>query len=538
MALGGFLLGAVLLIAAALPALPTSTLVLMPVALVLNVVLGQLMGTTGLPFYVDAIGTVLIAVLAGPAAGAATGALSTIVWSFINPTVLPFAAGAALIGFLAGLAARGGLFRRFYLAPVAGFVTGILAGVVSAPIAAFVFGGTAGLGTGAVVSAFRAMGDTLLAAITKQALISDPMDKAIVFAIAALLVYALPRRTTFQFPFVRKFRVLAGKSVAAPERQPRLSRRRSRESAGQPEQRKPELEAPTRMPSTLHPLTSLTAAGCTAVITTAAGHWPLSVAVALAAALLAVRAGVGRRVLAAAAAVLLPLGLSLLMLHGLFFPEGRTVLAAWGPARVTAEGLSFALEAGTRTGACVLVLLLFSFTVSAPDLVAALAARGLPPQFGFVLASALTLLPAMAGTARSHQGGAGGPRTGGPRRCGVPARCGTGPDGPARPGPDGGLREPGPGPRRPRLRQPGPHAPATAKCRTRPSSAGSGPRCWCSPVPPWHSGSGPPGRLRDSHDNRRRTHDNRRTRDGSYRHHARARRADRPDRQLHLPRGY
>ena len=44
-----------------------------------------------------------------------------------------------------------------------------------------------------------------------------------------------------------------------------------------------------------------------------------------------------------------------------------------------------------------LVLLLFSFTVSAPDLVAALAARGLPPQFGFVLASALTLLPAMAG---------------------------------------------------------------------------------------------------------------------------------------------
>lgn len=151
------------------------------------------------------------------------------------------------------------------------------------------------------------------------------------------------------------------------------------------------------MPSTLHPLTSLTAAGCTAVITTAAGLWPLSLAVALAAAVLAWRAGVGRRVLAAGAAVLLPLGLSLLMLHGLFFPEGRIVLAAWGPARVTAEGLGFALDAGTRTGACVLVLLLFTFTVSAPDLVAALAAKGLPPQFGFVLASALTLLPAMAG---------------------------------------------------------------------------------------------------------------------------------------------
>ena len=151
------------------------------------------------------------------------------------------------------------------------------------------------------------------------------------------------------------------------------------------------------MPSTFHPLTSLTAAGSTAVITTAAGNWPLSLVVALAAAVLAVRAGVGRRVLVAAAAVLFPLGLSLLMLHGLFFPEGRVVLAGWGPARVTSEGLAYALDSGTRTAACVLVLLLFSFTVSAPDLVAALAGRGLPPQFGFVLASALTLLPAMVG---------------------------------------------------------------------------------------------------------------------------------------------
>ncbi|MFC8411180.1 ECF transporter S component [Arthrobacter sp. NPDC057259] len=216
-ALGGFLLGAVLLLVAVLPTLPTSTLVLMPVAIVLNVVLGQLIGTIGLPFYIDAVGTVLVAVLAGPAAGAATGVLGSIIWSFFNPTVLPFAAGAALIGFLAGMAARAGLFRRFYLAPVAGFVTGILAGVVSAPIAAFVYGGTAGLGTGALVSAFRVMGDTLLAAITKQALISDPMDKAIVFTIAALLAYALPRRTTFQFPFVRRFRVLAGKAPAAPD---------------------------------------------------------------------------------------------------------------------------------------------------------------------------------------------------------------------------------------------------------------------------------------------------------------------------------
>jgi energy-coupling factor transport system permease protein len=145
----------------------------------------------------------------------------------------------------------------------------------------------------------------------------------------------------------------------------------------------------------LHPFTALTAAACTAAVTTAAAYWPLSVAVALAAVLLAARRGVAGRVLPAAAVILTPLCLSLLLLHGLFFPEGETVLAQWGPARVTAEGLGFALELGTRTSACVLVFLLFSFTVSVPDLVSALAGRRIPPQFGFVLASTLTLLPAV-----------------------------------------------------------------------------------------------------------------------------------------------
>jgi energy-coupling factor transport system permease protein len=146
----------------------------------------------------------------------------------------------------------------------------------------------------------------------------------------------------------------------------------------------------------LHPLTALSAAVSSAVITTAAASWPLSALMALAAGLLAVRAGVARRVLAAGAVILVPFAISLLMLHGLFFPEGRTVLAAWGPARVTAEGLAFALETGTRTGACVLVLLLFSFTVSVPDLITALTERRLPRQFSFVVASTLTLVPAIA----------------------------------------------------------------------------------------------------------------------------------------------
>lgn len=149
----------------------------------------------------------------------------------------------------------------------------------------------------------------------------------------------------------------------------------------------------------LHPLTSLAAAASTAAITTAAASLPLSLAVIAGCAALAARSGKAARILPAAAAVLLPLAVSLLMVHGLFFLEGRTVLAHWGPARITAEGLAFALERTALLGAVVSAVLLFSFSVSVPDLVAALSARGVRGRVAFVLASSLTLLPTI--TART-----------------------------------------------------------------------------------------------------------------------------------------
>jgi energy-coupling factor transport system permease protein len=147
----------------------------------------------------------------------------------------------------------------------------------------------------------------------------------------------------------------------------------------------------------LHPLTLLAAAGSTAVITTAAASLPLSVAVGAAAVVLSVVAGKANRMLPAAAAILVPLALSLFVLHGLFFPEGTIVLAEWGPARVTAEGLQFAADRAAQLSAAVLALLLFSFSVSVPDLVAVFSSRGVKGRAAYVLASTLTLLPAIGG---------------------------------------------------------------------------------------------------------------------------------------------
>ncbi|MCU1441426.1 MAG: Histidine kinase [Rhodoglobus sp.] len=216
-AIVGYVLGALLIAVGAIHRLPTATIALVPVAIAVNIVVGQIATSLGLPVYLDSIGTILVGVLAGPAAGAVTGALTNVIWGMtLSPLALPFAVTAVVIGVLAGYAARLGMFRRFYLAPVAGLVTGIVAALISAPIAAFIFGGATGGGTGALVAAFRAIGNSLLASTTMQGLLSDPLDKVITFTIVLIILFALPSRFRSRFPFVRQYNVF-GKALPASE---------------------------------------------------------------------------------------------------------------------------------------------------------------------------------------------------------------------------------------------------------------------------------------------------------------------------------
>jgi energy-coupling factor transport system permease protein len=157
--------------------------------------------------------------------------------------------------------------------------------------------------------------------------------------------------------------------------------------------------APQRLGG-LSPLTVLYTAVVIAVTTTAVNSLAVSAGVLLGLAILLTCLGLGTKVLPAAAIIMVPFGLSLLVTHGLFFPEGRNVLWTFGPARVTLEGLNFAASMGLRTAVFVLVFLAFSFQVQPADLMALLTKYRTPPQLGFVLCSALTIAPAVAARAR------------------------------------------------------------------------------------------------------------------------------------------
>ena len=61
----------------------TMTWVLMPVAIAINIAMGQIVVLLHLPVYLDSIGTVLVGIICGPWAGALTGALSNTVWGLL-----------------------------------------------------------------------------------------------------------------------------------------------------------------------------------------------------------------------------------------------------------------------------------------------------------------------------------------------------------------------------------------------------------------------------------------------------------------------
>jgi len=217
--IAGYLIGAVLLAVGAIQRLSTTTITMIPIAIALNIAVGQIVSQLGLTIYLDSIGTVLVAAIAGPAAGVVTGILTNVIWGLtLSPISLPYAVVQVVIGVLAGYAARTGMFRRYYLAPIAGGVTGIVAAFLSAPISAFVFGGAGGGGTAALVGAFQAAGSGLLEATTLQGLISDPLDKAISFVLVVIILAALPNRFLQRFPFVRQFRVFGKVGAKAPRR--------------------------------------------------------------------------------------------------------------------------------------------------------------------------------------------------------------------------------------------------------------------------------------------------------------------------------
>jgi hypothetical protein len=180
----------------------TRTIVLIPFAIAINVVLGQTVATAlKIPVYLDSVGTILVGVLAGPFAGAATGLLSNLAWTFLlagtpfgSPFAWPFAIVAAEIGLLAGVFGYLGVFRSRPNTPIPQLVLGIA--VAAIVIGALVWYGilpryrdACGAGTSGCLDVFQP-----LASIPSTLLVAAFVLVGLLIGSAAILLLRLVAR--------------------------------------------------------------------------------------------------------------------------------------------------------------------------------------------------------------------------------------------------------------------------------------------------------------------------------------------------------
>ncbi|MBQ7501722.1 hypothetical protein IJT93_03265 [bacterium] len=166
---------------------------LIPFAAALNIICGWISAFCRLPLYLDSIGTVLAACLAGPAAGVLTAVTANLVSVFTGgPAWLFFLPTAAVLGWSAGKLAKLGMMNSKSTAAAAGLLLGIICAACSAPIASELLQGSTGGGTDLLTAAFRAMGLSRLQACFAQSMSVDPLDKAISCLLAQILLSGLP----------------------------------------------------------------------------------------------------------------------------------------------------------------------------------------------------------------------------------------------------------------------------------------------------------------------------------------------------------
>jgi len=179
----------------------TTTLVLISIAIVINIVAGQLVSMLKLPIFLDSIGTVLVGLLAGPWAGGLTGLLTNIIWGMISsPVAAAFSPVAMAIGIIAGLCAKYGMFRTWWLAIISGIIIAVFNAIVAVPIRLYMFGGVTGSGADFITTYILALSKDLFGSVVITVFISNLVDKVVTAVLAWGIVKSLPLRTTARMP--------------------------------------------------------------------------------------------------------------------------------------------------------------------------------------------------------------------------------------------------------------------------------------------------------------------------------------------------
>ena len=183
------------------PLFSTRTLTLMSAGIALNRVLGQVASMLKLPIFLDSIGTLIVALLAGPLAALVAGLTTNLIWGLItSPVAAAFAPVAAIIGLVGGLCARSGGFRTLPRVLLSSLLITVAVVIVATPIRTYLFGGVTGSGADFFVAYMNVLGNKLIESVAVTVFGTNLVDKLISALVAWFVVRGLPDRIRTQFP--------------------------------------------------------------------------------------------------------------------------------------------------------------------------------------------------------------------------------------------------------------------------------------------------------------------------------------------------
>jgi energy-coupling factor transport system substrate-specific component len=174
-------------------------ILLIPIAVAINFIGGSLALALKLPLYLDSIGTFIVAMLAGPWVGAVTGFLSLLGVSITDPSSLPWALLASLVGLVVGLLARSGMFTHWGRV-IASIGLVVVVGVCLVVVMRFAFfGGFTTSGSSLVAAGLMTAGMPFWMAQVVSSLSAEIPDKTITILVAVFVIKSISDRTLLKF---------------------------------------------------------------------------------------------------------------------------------------------------------------------------------------------------------------------------------------------------------------------------------------------------------------------------------------------------
>ena len=181
-------------------------LLLVPIAVAVNVVGGQIASALRLPFFLDTIGTILVAMLCGPWIGAVAGLVTNLILGITNPVYFPFAIVNVAVGLVTGFCARkggfstkGGIANIWWKWLVSIVLMALASIVTAAPLVVYMFGGMTGSGVSLITATAVSAGANIWQAVIGVEGLFTVTDRIISIFLTYLVIKVIPSRTLIKF---------------------------------------------------------------------------------------------------------------------------------------------------------------------------------------------------------------------------------------------------------------------------------------------------------------------------------------------------